>query len=45
MTIMIVNNRKYKIHPVYDAYGASKRGDVINKGKNLVLEPNSETVT
>ena len=30
MTIMIVNDRKYKLHPVYNAYGASKRGDVIN---------------
>ena len=30
MAIMIVNNRKYKIHPIYNSYGASKRGDVIN---------------
>ena len=30
MTIMIVNNHKYKIHPVYDAKKKKKRGDVIN---------------
>lgn len=30
MVKIIINNRKYKIHPIYNLYAASRRGDIIN---------------
>ena len=37
---LFVNGKKFRLHPVYDLYGASRQGEVINISKFVPMKGN-----